>query len=191
MSRAYRIRVKESLKRDLKAEDSIRTQIEMLEILPAEQMGEMLARELEARGFERQEDGTLVRKSENGVCVTVEPCSGEVTIRAEAEDSVELEGHREGYGYDDVGPGNKHIKERLSNELKADLEKRADQHAEKVQTAATNKLEKELQDLQPEITEVANRVTAEALKQKAAQMGEIKEISEDRESGSLTIKVEV
>jgi hypothetical protein len=104
MSRAYRIRVKESLKRDLKAEDSIRTQIEMLEILPAEQMGEMLARELEQRGFERQEDGTLVRKGENGVCVTVEPCSGEVTIRAEAEDSVELEGHREGYGYDDVGP---------------------------------------------------------------------------------------
>ena len=190
MSRAYRIRVKESLKRDLKAEDSIRTQIELLEILPAEQMGEMLAAELEQRGFERQEDGTLVRK-EDGVSVTVEPCSGEVTIRAEAEDTVELEGAREGFGYDDVGPGNKQIKERLSKELQADLEKRAAQHAEKVQTAATNKLEKELQDLQPEIAEVANRVTSEALKQKAAQMGQIKEIHEDPEAGSLTIKVEV
>src|SRR5260370_7088682 len=75
MSRAYRIRVKESLKRDLKAEDAIRTQIEMLEILPIEQLGEMLARELAARGFERQEDGTLVRQSENGVCVTLNPCT--------------------------------------------------------------------------------------------------------------------
>ena len=191
MSRAYRIRVKENLKRELKAEDSIRTQIELIEVLPAEQMGELLATELEARGFERQEDGTLVRRGENGVCVTVEPCSGEVTIRAEAEDTVELEGTREGYGYDDIGPGNKQIKERLSKELQADLERRAEQHAEKVQTTATNKLEKELADLQPEIAEVANRVTAEALKQKAAQMGEVKEIHEDRETGSLTIKVEV
>jgi hypothetical protein len=191
MSRAYRIRVKESLKRDLKAEDRIKTQIELLEILPCEQMGELLAAELEQRGFERQEDGTLVRKGENGVTVTVEPCSGEVTIAAEAADTVELEGSREGFGYDDVGPGSKQIKERLSKELQADLEKRAQQHAEKVQGAATAKLEKELADMQPEITEVVNRVTSEALKQKAAQMGQIKEITEDAENGSLTIKVEV
>ena len=51
MSRAYRIKVKESLKRDVKAEDSIRTEIELIEVLPAEQMGELLARELEGRGF--------------------------------------------------------------------------------------------------------------------------------------------
>src|SRR5260370_41824453 len=84
MSRAYRIRVKESLKRDLKAEDSLRTQIEMLVIRPSEQMREMRARELEQRGFESQEDGTMSRKGRNGVCVTVQPASGEVTIRAEA-----------------------------------------------------------------------------------------------------------
>src|SRR5205085_2147631 len=126
MSRAYRIRVKETLKRDLKAEDRIRTQIELLEILPAEQMGEMLAVELEQRGFERQDDGTLVRKDDDGVTITVEPCSGEVTIQAEAEDTVELEGAREGFGYDDVGPGSRQVKERLQKELQSDLEKRAE-----------------------------------------------------------------
>ena len=36
-----------------------------------------------------------------------------------------------------------------------------------------------------------NRVTAEALKIKAAPMGQIKEITEDEEAGSLTIVVEV
>ena len=36
-----------------------------------------------------------------------------------------------------------------------------------------------------------NKVTRDALKQKAQQMGTVKEISEDAESGSLTIKVEV
>ena len=176
MSRAYRIRVKESLKCDIKKADEIRTQIELLEILPAEQMGEMLAAELAKRGFERQNDGTLVRK-EDGICVTVEPCSGEVTIRAEAEDTVELEVLREGFGYDDVGPASKQIKERLSKELQADLEKCAAQHAEKAKPPRPNKLEKELADLQPEIAEVVNRVTAEALKQKAAKIGQIKEIT--------------
>jgi hypothetical protein len=191
MSRAYRIKVKESLRRDVKAEDCIQTQIELLEILPPEQMGELLAAELERRGFERQEDGTLVRQEEDGITVTVEPCSGEVTIRAEAEQTVQVEGTREGFGYDDVGPGSRQVKERLSRELVGDLEKRVENEAAKVQTAATAKLEKELADLQPELTEVVNRVTAEALKQQAGQMGTIKEMSEDPESGSLTITLEV
>jgi len=190
MSRAYRIKVKESLKRDVRAEDCIQTQIELLEILPPEQMGELLARELEARGFESQDDGTMVRK-DGDVTVTVDPCSGEVTIKAESEKTIEVEGSREGYGYDDIGPSNRKIKEKLSKELISDLERKVEQQAAKVQSAATDKLEKELADLQPELTEVVNRVTSEALKQKAAQMGTIKEISEDPESGSLTIKVEV
>lgn len=191
MSRAYRIKVKESLKRDVKAEDSIRTQIELIEVLPAEQMGELLARELERRGFKEGDDGALTRTEENGVVIVVEPCTGEVTIRAETEQTVEVEGTREGFGYDDVGPNSRQVKGRLSKELIDDLEKRVENEAAKVQSAATSKLEKALGDLQPELTEVVNRVTSDALKQKASQMGTIKEISEDPESGSLTIKLEV
>ena len=191
MSRAYRIRVKESLARDIRAEDSIETRLEMLEILPPEQMGELLAQELKRRGFEEQEDGALVRKEQDGVTVTVEPCSGTVTIRAESADRAEVEGTREGYGYNDVGPGRKSIEQRLGSELKADLEKRIEQHEEKLQKVATGKLEKELNEIQPELREAVERVTAEALKQKAAQMGQIKEISEDPQAGSLTITVEV
>ena len=52
-------------------------------------------------------------------------------------------------------------------------------------------LEKHLQELQPEISGVVNQVTRDALKQKAQQMGTVKEVSEDAETGSLTIKVEV
>jgi hypothetical protein len=36
-----------------------------------------------------------------------------------------------------------------------------------------------------------NRVTTGALKQNAAQLGQIKEVTEDAESASLTIKVEM
>lgn len=191
MSRAYKIRVKESLTRDIRAEDCIETQLEVLEILPPEQMGELLARELEARGYERQDDGTLIKKGTDGVTVSVDPCSGAVTIQAESADHVNVEGSREGYGYDDVGPNRKAIEERLGKELVADLEKRVEQHSEKLQKAATDKLEKKLHDVEPELRQAVERVTAEALKEKARTMGEIKEISEDRETGSLTIKVEV
>ena len=191
MSRAYRIRVKETVTREIRAEDSIETTLEILEVLPPEQMGELLAKELEQRGFERQDDGTLVRKEEGGTTIAIEPCTGKVTVSAEASDNVDLEGSREGYGYDDVGPKRKAIEERLSKELKADLEKKAEQQAAKTQSDATAKLEKKLKEVQPELNEVVNRVTGEALKEKAAQLGEIKEISGDAESGSLTIKVEV
>src|SRR5262249_36056277 len=144
MSRAYRIRVKEALARDVRAEDSIETQLEILEILPPEAMGELLAAELEQRGFERQEDGTLVRKEEGGETITVEPCSGKVTVAAEATGRVDIEGTREGYGYDDVGPKRRAIEEKLSRELKADLEKKAEQQAAQTQSAATDKLDKKL-----------------------------------------------
>ena len=45
--------------------------------------------------------------------------------------------------------------------------------------------------MRKELDQVVNRVTAEALKKKAAQMGRIKEVSEDKASGSLKIVVEV
>ena len=60
MSRAYRIRVQESLRRVIRASDHVSTDLELLDILPPEQMSELLAQELQKRGFER--DGQSVVK---------------------------------------------------------------------------------------------------------------------------------
>ena len=46
-------------------------------------------------------------------------------------------------------------------------------------------------ELEQEMAQVVNKVTIEALKEKARSMGEIKEISENAEAGELTIKLEV
>lgn len=189
MSRAYRIRVSQSLKRDIAAGDEICSDLEILEILPADQMGALLKQELGNRGFAEQE-GKMVRK-DGDVTVTVDPTTGEVNIKAEAQEQVELEASREDIGYDDVGPGEEAIRNRLNNQLNQDLERRAEQQRQKLQQQATQKLEGHLSDLQKELGQAVNKVTAEALKQKAAQLGQIKEITEDAETGSLTIKVEV
>jgi hypothetical protein len=60
-----------------------------------------------------------------------------------------------------------------------------------LETEVTKKLQDSLADIRRELDQVINRVTAEALKKKAAQMGRITELSEDKASGSLTIVLEV
>jgi hypothetical protein len=190
VSRAYRITVKESVTRELKAGDEICTTLEILEVLPPEDMATLLREELKGRGFNEQEDGKLVRK-DGELTVTVDPCSGEVTVKAETGEEVTLESKKEATGFNDVGPNEKALRDRVKEQLKQDLEKKVEQEQTRLQTKATEKLEKHLQNLQPEISEVVNKVTRDALKQKAHQIGQVKEIAEDAETGSLTIKVEV
>lgn len=189
MSRAFRIRVKESIKKTLRGSDEICSQMEILEVLPPEQMEQLLRGELKNRGYE--EDGEMLVRREGGVSITINPKTGEVSVRAESQEDVELEGEREDWAYDDMGPGRKSVERRLQENLRQDLERRADQQEGRLQQRATEELEGVVNELQGELEQVINRVTAEALKQKAAQLGEIKEITEDPEAGSLTIKVEV
>ena len=190
MSRAYRITVKESESRHLKAGDEIGTRLEILEILPPEDMATLLKDELKNRGFEEQEDGTLLRR-DGDVTVRVDPCSGEVTVKAESEATVSQEAKRDATGFNDVGPNESTLRDRVKEQLKQDLDKKFEQEQSRLQNQATEQLEKKLQELQPEISEVVNKVTRDALKQKAQQLGTVKEVSEDAETGSLTIKLEV
>ena len=189
MSRAYRIRVSESLSRTLHAEDRVSTQLELLEVLPREQMAGLLREELKRRGFEECDD-QLVR-TDGDLTTTVDPASGTVTVEAESTEKIALESERVGIGYEDFGPGEKSVRKALANQLKEDLAKQAEHEQGKLQSKATKRLEDHLDDLRAELNGAVNRVTAEALKQKAAQIGRIKEVTEDPQSGSLTIKVEV
>src|SRR5437762_245974 len=111
MSRAYRIKVRESLKRVLRAKDGVSTQLELLEILPPEQMADLLARELEQRGFARQ--GKHLVRQQGGTTVAIEPESGTVTVQAEAAREVELEGEREGLVDQDLRGDDERGKARL------------------------------------------------------------------------------
>jgi hypothetical protein len=189
MSRAYRIRIKESINKDLTASDEVCSDLDILEILPADQMADLLADELRKRGFEEKE-GKLVRER-NGGQIAIDPNSGEVSIKVEKGDQIQLETEKEGWGFDDVGPGSNQIKQKLSDEAKAELERRAQRRQENLQEETTKELEGMMDDVRQELNDAVNSVTREALKRKAAQMGTIKEISEDPEAGSLTIKVEV
>src|SRR5436309_12037232 len=102
MSGSYRISVRECVNRVIKAEDRVSTQLEILEILPPEQMAGLLSDELEQRGFEKE--GEMLIRREDGVTVTIDPAKGTVTVAAEGSEQTNVEGEKHGRAYDDVGP---------------------------------------------------------------------------------------
>jgi hypothetical protein len=189
MSRSYRISVRECVNRVIKAEDSISTQLEILEVLPPEQMAGLLADELEKEGYRR--DGNILVKEVDGVTVSIDAEKGEVTVSAEASEATKVEGEMQGRAYDDVGPHASQVRDNLREELKRKLEKNVEDKKGALQSKVTDQLEGQLSDLREELDQVVNRVTAEALKRKAASLGQIKEMTEDPQTGSLTIVVEV
>jgi hypothetical protein len=190
MSRAYRIRVRESVSKVIEARDRVSTQLEILEVLPPEQMAELLREELEDHGFQREGE-VMVRHQDNGITVTVDPKTGVVTVQAEGEQKVDIHKEREGSAWDDVGAGAEQTRKVLKEQLKKDLQKDVERETEKLQKQVTDRLEGELNDLRRELDQAVNKVTGEALKQKAGQLGTIKEVTEDPQSGNLTIVVEV
>src|SRR5207253_7952305 len=94
-------------------------------------------------------------------------------------------------GVEHVGPSEEWQKAQLRARLREELEIEATERETALRSQATDLLEAKLRDLRTELDQVVNRVTAEALKRKAAQLGRIKELSEDPETGSLTIVLEV
>lgn len=191
MSRAYRIRqtvrVRDSLSRDVRAHDEICTDLEILEILPPEEMADLLRGTLKNRGFEPDDEGRMVRQTD-GVTVRIDPESGEVTVSIEATSRVEVELSKEV----EVGDATSSVqRERLREQLRQELEDKASHEEAEARLRVSGEMEAALGGLSEELERVVNEVTREALKQKAARVGQIKELTEDPESGSLTIKVEV
>lgn len=189
MSRAYRIRVSESLHRVIRAEDHVSSRLEILQILPEEAMAALLADELERQGFERTDD-LLIRK-ENEITIVIDAKTGEVTVMAQSEETLDLEASKEGSAYDDYGPTRQQAEDKLRQDARQGLEQSADIKGDELQQDVTDKLEQALADIRRELDQAVNRATASALKVKAAQLGQIKEVAEDPESGNMTIVVEV
>jgi hypothetical protein len=189
MSRSYRLKVRETLRKLVRAEDHVSSQLEVLEILPCEQMAELLAKELVSRGFKRQ--GNTVVREEKGMTVTVELETGDVTVSVTGEQKVRLTAEQVGSYYDETPGGKSAAEKQLREHLAKGMEKDAVKHKEALQKHVTDRLEGELADIKRELDQAVNKATAAALKLKASQIGQIKEMSEDPQTGSLTLVVEV
>lgn len=184
MSRVYRVLVNGILEKVEHLEDRVCGSLELLPVLPKERMQVILAGELAKRGF--TVEGNVARKSpEPGIVIELDLEASTVTVKAESDLEVKLYEERTIVG---GNPGEEAAGRRGIQE---NLERVAAEKAELARREVTEKLEKSLRGLKSEIDDAVTRATGEALKEKARSMGEIKEITEDPETGSLTIKIEL
>jgi hypothetical protein len=171
-SRPYKVTTKQAIGKALVAEDHVKVRLDIPPILPKEQTGAILADVLKRRGFGEGGDGSLIRER-GGVKVVIDPEEGTMTVSSEAETT--------------LPPSNPSP---CSCRARASLTAEAAAHSD-LQRQVTRRLEGAVARLGCEVEGVIHQVTKEALKQKAAQLGTIKEITEDPKNGNMTIVVEV
>lgn len=186
MSRAYRIKVNETIRKIIHGSDHVGTQLDLLPILSAEEMADILRDHLTQRGFEAQ-NGEMVRKN-GDIEIRVNPQTSEVLVQVACSEELEIQDEHTGMALEE---NERQAREALRGSLRSKLEKQVEEEEKKMQSELTRRLEASLTDLRTELDQIANQVTAAALKKKASQMGTIKEVSEDPESGSMTIVLEV
>lgn len=184
MSRAIQVRVSESVVRTIHVEDGVASPLEMLPILSPERMADLLARELEALGFQR--DGNTCRRTEpGGIEVTVDLAASTVAVKlgagAELAESVDRSVQ--------VGiERREHAEAKLRGEAIRELDDRLAARTEELRRAVTAQLESKLANLKKELDGAIGRATVGALTEKAAQLGRIEETHQD-EAGNVTIRV--
>lgn len=187
MSRAYRVTVKGSVHRVVHVEDGVCSDLDLLPILPERRTAELLASDLERRGFVRE--GDVARRVESdGVIVEVDVAKRTVNVKAEATAAIDVERQNTTSVYEEQLEAGR---ERAQKQADREAERDAAAAEEKARQDVTGKLERKIRDLREELDQVVGRVTAAALKEKAAQLGEIQEMVEDEATGELTIKVKL
>lgn len=186
MSRAYEVRVARSLTQHRRIEDGIEAKLELLPILDRERTGGLLAEQLDAGDWTVEEG--VARRQIGDVSVEVDTRTGTITLKTDKELTITVAGERRKRSWDERA---KSDKEALEKELDQALERSADDKAQAEIDRLSEELERVLTDIKPELDQATDAVNRAALREKAAQLGQIMDIAEDGESGEMTIRVKV
>lgn len=197
MSRAYNIPIRACDSRTVVGEDEVSSALDLIPILPPEQMGQILLDELQKRGYQLDPCGTSVSKDTEGVTIQV-GLDGVVSAKVSVSNKIETEAVvnvRTDTDYDN-NPNHPGYKRRLEEiekakeQVAAALDKKFKDAQDGVRATATAKLEGALRGLKAELDEVVGETLAVALEKKAATLGEIVEKSKTPDGG-LVIRVSV
>jgi len=184
VSRAYRIRVADTLRQHAEIKDGIRTRLELLPVLPAERMAAILKSQLEARGFTC--DGAVAtRELGEGVSIRVDIESSHIEIVMAEELALQVSGELSQVVEEEEA---EQREKQLQQALAAQLCSKVDEAQDEARQALTQKLKRRLGDIQQELDQLVNATIATALKEKAAQLGEVEEVVES-EDGSISIRI--
>ncbi len=189
IGRAYKIKDRIGPTETIVADDFVTTTLDLLPILPRERMADLVRTALGGRGFTAGDDGVMTRER-GGVGIAVDPADGSVMIRAQdAQEHVHAD-------HDDKGSGSatccdpcaERARESLREGLRERLSKEYDQHVRDLQTSTTRRLEAAVVEIHCELERVTEEVLEAALLEKAATMGEVRDVARDAD-GTVSIRV--
>jgi hypothetical protein len=187
MSLSYRVSLE--VKEVISADDKTIHQLELRDILPQEEMRDLLKDALIERGFEQGEGESLTREAASGEVTNVDLESLEVTTSLER--SSEVSGKVDAWGDAETRSGAKNQAERSAQRQADAMVARGRSDA---QSSVSQKLAEGEEERLEEMNNVLQGVYAEALKRKARRMGDVIEQHEGtNENGEyeLVIKVEL
>lgn len=187
MSRAYRIRIADSVRRHVTIEDGVCTTLDVLPLLAEEAMAELLRDELARRGFSEREGG-LFEKDDAGVTLRVDAATRQVSVIAKRDATFEAEHDAEVRSVIANEAERARVEgERVREALERTIEGGVARTRRELSTVAADALE----SMREELDAISTSVTRQALEKKASQLGEIRSIEEDASTGSVTIRVRV
>jgi hypothetical protein len=183
-SRPYKVGIDAPVKGvTLTATDEVEGKIELPALLPPERMAALLAAELGRRHFSPDPATGEMERERNGVKMTVDPATGGVTVSAEESED------RPPPPQVPESPCGCRMAALLAA-ARAEGQGRDGQQG-RLQERVTDRLAGQLPKIGCELEGISYVVTAEALKEKAAQLGAVKQIDEDPKAGTVTIVVAV
>ena len=191
MSQLYRIRLKDSVSRSINTSDSISYPIELTEIIPAEEMKDILKGVLREKGFEETEENIFVKEGPAGEKITVDLAEMEVTASIDEDREIRKE-----VEFDErIDAWNKKDASQYGRELFEKELKKAEQSLEGAEKQAQKEVTQRLIDSEEErmqqLNEVMQEVYAESLKRKAGSMGEVTSMHETIEDGEYRLDITV
>lgn len=186
MSFPYRVTVSRTVQETVTEKDQSRNKVDLTPILESGRMRDLLVEALLRRGFEKQEDGTLVR-TKDGVREVFDPNTMEVTASAEVSGDIKkektVEARGDSWRREEAERSRKHVEaevgKRLEKELAVTDAERQEKQRELSAEAAKRLQESEKRRMQ-DLNEATLDVYADALKEKARTLGEVKEVHENR-----------
>ena len=200
MSYPYRVVVSKAVETIVNAKDKVTQKVTLTTILPEGDMKELLEAALVKRGWKKREDGKLERTAPDGTKQTFDLDELTVTTELSVEDKIRKEKTVEVVGDAIRREDIESEKDRLRARAGADLEKQL-AVSDDEKTQKKRELEKQVADKliagdeqrKKDLNEALLEVYAEALKKKAASLGSVTSVKEERRDGGreyeLVIKV--
>lgn len=186
MSYPYRVVVTRSVNESVAGKDSSHNSISLTPILGDGRMKDLLCDALEKKGFQKQANGTFTR-TKDGVNEVFDPKTMTITATAETTGEIKKEKTVEAHGDANNRTSVERARAHAEAEVGAQLEKNlkiTDAERQKKQEELTAAARKALDDSEKarvqDLNEATLEVYAEALKEKARTMGEVKEIRENK-----------